>query len=87
MATPASEALRLGGDLAFGAGGMPTDFIIGAFVKSVAFANGVWTVTFQDAAGLEMNAVLGVEVKLHATRASYNAASATDGVLHIVTAA
>ena len=87
MAIPAYEALRLGGNLAFGDGGMSSDFLTGTFVKSVAFVNGVWTLTFQDADGAEMNAVLGVEVKLHATRASYNAASATDGVLHIVTAA
>ena len=59
MAIPALfEALRLGGNLAFGDGGMSSDFLTGAFVKSVAFANGVWTLTVQNAAGLEANAVL-----------------------------
>ena len=57
MAVPgAREALRLGGDLNFSDGGIYVKDLIGTFIKSVAFANGVWTLTFQDAAGNEMTA-------------------------------
>ena len=59
MAVPASkEALRLGGNLAFFSGGMSIDYLIGAFIKSADFANGVWTLTFQDANGAESTHVL-----------------------------
>ena len=54
MATPApTEALRLGGNLGFFSGGMSVDYLIGAFIKSAEFANGVWTLTFQNASGVE----------------------------------
>ena len=54
MAIPAStEALRLGGNLAFFSGGMSVDYLTGAVVKSAAFASGVWTLTFQNASGVE----------------------------------
>ena len=59
MAVPASaEALRLSGNVAFFSGGMSVDYLIGSFVKSAAFANGVWTLTFQDANGVEDTADL-----------------------------
>ena len=54
MATPASlEALKLTGNLSFGKGGISADYLVGAFVKSTTFANGVWTFIFQDAAGVK----------------------------------
>ena len=54
MATPApTEALRLGGNLGFFSGGMSVDYLIGAFIKSAEFANGVWTLTFQNIDGAE----------------------------------
>ena len=54
MAIPAStEALRLGGNLAFFSGGMSVDYLVGAVVKSAEFASGVWTLTFQNASGVE----------------------------------
>ena len=52
------EALRLGGNLAFFSGGMSVDYLIGSFVKNAEFANGVWTLTFQDANGAEDTADL-----------------------------
>ena len=59
MAVPSSiEALRLGGNLAFFSGGMSVDYLIGSFVKNAEFANGVWTLTFQDANGAEDTADL-----------------------------
>ena len=54
MAIPAStEALRLAGNLNFFNGGVSVDYLVGAFVKSAAFASGVWTLTFQNASGVE----------------------------------
>ena len=54
MAVPSSkEALRLGGNLAFFSGGMSVDYLVGAVVKSAEFASGVWTLTFQNASGVE----------------------------------
>ena len=54
MAVPSSkEALRLGGNLAFFSGGMSVDYLLGAVVKSAEFASGVWTLTFQNASGVE----------------------------------
>ena len=54
MATAATlEALRLGGNLNFGTGGMSIDYLVGAFIKSAVFANGTWTLTFQNSAGIE----------------------------------
>ena len=59
MAVPSSrEALRLGGNLAFFSGGMSVDSLLGAFIKSSEFANGVWTLTFQNASGVEDTADL-----------------------------
>ena len=54
MAVPSSkEALRLSGNLAFFSGGMSVDYLVGAVVKSAEFASGVWTLTFQNASGVE----------------------------------
>ena len=54
MALPAThEALRLLGNLNFSFGGVSVDSLIGAVVKSAAFASGVWTLTFQNASGVE----------------------------------
>ena len=47
------EALRLSGNLAFFSGGMSVDYLVGAVVKSAEFASGVWTLTFQNASGVE----------------------------------
>ena len=59
MAKPApTDGLRLTGNLHFGAGGVSIEYLLGAFVKSASFANGVWTLTFQDASGDESTAVL-----------------------------
>ena len=59
MAKPAiRDVLGLTGNLFFGKGGMSVDFLVGAFVKSVVFDNGVWTLTFQDASGAQDTAVL-----------------------------
>ena len=59
MATPATrDVLQLIGNLTFGKGGMSVDYLVGAFVKSVVFDNGVWTLTFQDASGAQDTAVL-----------------------------
>ena len=59
MAVPApTESLRLAGNLGFFSGGMSVDYLIGSFVKSAEFANGVWTLTFQDANGVEDTADL-----------------------------
>ena len=60
MATSAGfEALRLAGDLNFGAGGMAIDWLVGTFVKSVA-ADG--TVVMQDSDGNEQT----IQLVLHA---------------------
>ena len=59
MAVIASrEALRLGGNLNFGVGGVSVDYLVGAFIKSAAFANGVWTLTFQNTTGVEKTSSL-----------------------------
>ena len=59
MAIPApTESLRLAGNLGFFSGGLSVDYLIGAFIKSAEFANGVWTLTFQDANGAENTHVL-----------------------------
>ena len=54
MALPAThEALRLLGNLNFSTGGVSVDYLVGAVVKSAEFASGVWTLTFQNASGVE----------------------------------
>ena len=59
MAVPASrEGLRLGGNLNFSAGGVSVEHLIGSFIKSAEFASGVWTLTFQNASGVEDTADL-----------------------------
>ena len=59
MAVPSSTyATLLPGNLQFSAGGMSVDFLTGAFIKSVASANGVWTLTFQNASGAQRTAAL-----------------------------
>ena len=59
MAVPApTESLRLAGNLGFFSGGMSVDYLIGAFIKSADFANGVWTLTFQNIDGDESTHVL-----------------------------
>ena len=56
--TGAREALRLGGNLNFGDGGMSVDHLVGLFIKSAILANGIWTLTFQDANGVEETSTL-----------------------------
>ena len=59
MAVPApTESLRLAGNLGFFSGGMSVDYLIGSFIKSAEFANGVWTLTFQNIDGDESTHVL-----------------------------
>ena len=59
MATSAAyEALRLTGNLNFGDGGVSVDFLVGSFIKSAILANGIWTLTFQDASGMEETSTL-----------------------------
>ena len=59
MAVPSSTyAAQLPGNLRFSAGGMSVDFLLGTFIKSVASANGVFTLTFQNADGAERTAEL-----------------------------
>ena len=59
MAVQASErAAHLPGNLTFGSGGMSVAFLTGAFIKSAEVANGVWTLTFQNASGVEKTATL-----------------------------
>ena len=61
MATPATtNAAVLPGNLVFSAGGMSVGFLIGAFVKSVVYSDttGNYTITYQNASGVEQNDVL-----------------------------
>ena len=54
MAVPASqEALRLTGNLAFGAGGMAVEFLTGTFVKSASVVGTTLTIVLQDTNGAE----------------------------------
>ena len=59
MAVPSSiNAAHLPGNLQFTEGGMSVEYLLGTFIKSVASANGVWTLTFQNASGVEETAEL-----------------------------
>ena len=59
MAVPSSiDAAVLPGNILFSDGGISVDYLIGAVVKSAEFANGVWTLIFQNASGVEDTADL-----------------------------
>ena len=59
MAVSSSVSLApLFGNLPFSEGGISTDYLVGAFIKSAAFANGVWTLTFQNSSGVEKTSIL-----------------------------
>ena len=69
MAIPATrEALRLGGNLNFGAGGLSIDFLVGTFVKSIVENEdtGAVTITYQDADGAPHTATLDGSLLLNA---------------------
>ena len=75
MAVPATkEALRLGGNLNFGAGGLSTGFLVGTFVKSVVenALTGSVTVTYQDADGVNQVAILDGSLLTDADRHDLN---------------
>ena len=59
MAVSSSVSLApLFGNLPFSEGGISVDYLVGAFIKSAAFANGVWTLTFQNSSGVEKTSIL-----------------------------
>ena len=69
MATPASTtAIRLPGNLTFGAGGMSIDFLVGTFVKQVAEdeLTGVVTIHYQDGDGDPQTATLDGSLLINA---------------------
>ena len=75
MATPATrEALRLGGNLNFGAGGLSIDFLVGTFVKRVVEneLTGSITITYQDADGANQVSTLEGSLLTDAERHDLN---------------
>ena len=75
MAIPATrEALRLGGNLNFGAGGLSIGFLVGTFVKSVVEneLTGSVTVTYQDADGANQVSTLEGSLLTDAERHDLN---------------
>ena len=69
MAVPATrEALRLGGNLNFGAGGMSIEFLVGTFVKSVVEdeLTGEVTISYQDLDGMPQTAMLDGSLLINA---------------------
>ena len=75
MAVPATrEALRLGGNLNFGAGGLSIGFLVGTFVKSVVEneLTGSITITYQDAGGANQVSTLESSLITNAERHDLN---------------
>ena len=71
MAVSSSVDLApLFGNLPFSEGGISTDYLVGAFIKSAAFANGVWTLTFQNSNGVEKTSILSPGWEVAATEPS-----------------
>ena len=59
MATASTASVTpLPGNLVFSDGGMSVNYLVGAFIKSATFADGIWTLTFQNASGVEETGTL-----------------------------